>query len=278
MDKKIIQKRRREESKSLPMSRKLLKVIGKTNVQFRLIGEGDKVLVGLSGGKDSLALVHALKHIQRHAPFNFEFEACTVKYGMPDEHYAYLVEHCKAYGIKHTVYDTNIYDISHDTIRENSSFCSYFSRMRRGALYSFAQEGGFTKVALGHHFDDAVESFFMNMFYNGTLRSLAPIYKTGKGFHLIRPLIEVREKQLRAFADENDLQVIGDEACPAMLKDVKMPHARASTKAWLAGMEKENREMFKMIKASFKHIHDDTFLDPTRWERDDIAMMDDHDA
>jgi tRNA(Ile)-lysidine synthase TilS/MesJ len=112
----------------------------------------------------------------------------------------------------------------------------------------------------------------MNMFYNGTLRSLAPIYKTGKGFHLIRPLIEVREKQLRAFADENDLQVIGDEACPAMLKDVKMPHARASTKAWLAGMEKENREMFKMIKASFKHIHDDTFLDPTRWDRDDISM------
>jgi len=265
-------KGRREETRSIPMSRKLLKVIGKTNVEFRLIGEGDKVLVGLSGGKDSLALVHALKYIQKHAPFSFEFEACTVKYGMPDEHYDYLVEHCRAYGIKHTVYDTNIYDISHDTIRENSSFCSYFSRMRRGALYTFAKEGSFTKVALGHHFDDAVESFFMNMFYNGTLRSLAPIYKTGKGFHLIRPLIQVRERQLRDFATENNLQVIGDEACPAMLKDVKMPHARASTKAWLAQMEKENREIFKMIKASFKHIHDDTFLDPTRWDRDDISM------
>jgi len=261
---------RQEETKSIPMSRKLLKVIGKTNVEFRLIGEGDKVLVGLSGGKDSLALVHALKHIQKHAPFNFEFEACTVKYGMPDEHYDYLVAHCKEYGIKHTVYDTNIYAISNDTIRENSSFCSYFSRMRRGALYSFAEQGGFTKVALGHHFDDMVESFFMNMFYNGSLRTLAPIYKTGKGFHLIRPLIQVRERQLRDFATENNLQVIGDEACPAMLKNVKMPHARASTKEWLAGMEKENRELFKMLKASFKHIHDDTFLDPKRWDRDDI--------
>ncbi len=263
---------RKAEGETIPMSKKLLKIIGKTNVEFRLIGEGDKVLVGLSGGKDSLALVHALKYIQKHAPFNFEFEACTVKYGMPDEHYDYLVEHCKRYGIKHTVYDTNIYEISHETIRENSSFCSYFSRMRRGALYSFAQEGGFTKVALGHHFDDAVESFFMNMFYNGTLRSMAPIYKTGKGFHLIRPLIQVRERQLRDFATENNLQVIGDEACPAMLKDVKMPHARASTKAWLYEMEKENKEMFKMIKASFKHIHDDTFLDPARWDRDDISM------
>ena len=86
----------------------------------------------------------------------------------------------------------------------------------------------------------------------------------------VRPLIQARESQLRAFAEENNLQVIGDEACPAMLKDVKMPHARASTKEWLAGLEKENKDIFKMFKASFKHIHDDTFLDPERWNRDDI--------
>ena len=252
------------------MSKKLLKVIGKTNGEFKLIGEGDKILVGLSGGKDSLALIHALKHIQSHAPFDFEFEACTIKYGMPNEAYAFLTTHCEKYGIKHTVYDTNIFEISNDAIRENSSFCSYFSRMRRGALYSFAEDNGFNKVALGHHFDDSVESFFMNMFYNGTMRALAPIYKTGRGFHLIRPLIQVRETQLRAFADDNDLNVIGDEACPAMLKNVKMPHARASTKEWLANLEKEKKDIFKMFKASFKHIHDDTFLDSKRWNRDDI--------
>jgi tRNA(Ile)-lysidine synthetase-like protein len=254
----------------LKISKKLLRVAGKTNANFRLIGEGDKVLVGLSGGKDSLSLIHILKHIQQHAPFKFEFEACTIKYGMPDENYAYLVEHCQAHNIKHTVYDTNIFEISHDTIRENSSFCSYFSRMRRGALYNFAQEHGFTKVALGHHFDDTVESFFMNMFYNGSMRAMAPIYKTERGFHLIRPLIEVREKQLRAFADDNNLQPIGDEACPAMLKDVKMPYARANMKVWLEDLEKGNSNVFKMISASFKHIHDETFLDPTRWDRDDI--------
>jgi tRNA(Ile)-lysidine synthase TilS/MesJ len=101
--------RRREQSKTIPMSKKLLKVIGKTNGEFKLIGEGDKILVGLSGGKDSLALVHAMKHIQRHAPFSFEFEACTIKYGMPDEHYDFLSKHCEEYGIKHTVYDTNIF-------------------------------------------------------------------------------------------------------------------------------------------------------------------------
>jgi len=254
----------------LNISKKLLRVVGKTNVTFKLIGEGDKILVGLSGGKDSLALVHILKYIQRHAPFKFEFEACTIDYGMPQESYSHLAEHCKKYNIKHTVYKTNIYKISNETIRENSSFCSYFSRMRRGALYSFAQEHGFTKVALGHHFDDAVESFFMNMFYNGTMRAMAPIYKTERGFHLIRPLIEAREKQLRAFSRENNLQTIGDEVCPAMLKEVKMPHARANTKLWLEKLEKDNPKVFKMIKASFKHIHDDTFLDSKRWNRDDI--------
>jgi len=91
---------RRVASKGIPISKKLLKLAGKTNAEFKLIGEGDKVLVGLSGGKDSLALVHIMKHIQRHAPFNFEFEACTIKYGMPDEHYAFLEAHCKEYGIK----------------------------------------------------------------------------------------------------------------------------------------------------------------------------------
>jgi len=252
------------------ISKKLLRVAGKTNAEFKLIGEGDRVLVGLSGGKDSLTLIHILKHIQKHAPFKFEFEACTIKYGMPDENYNYLIEHCKEHDIKHTVYDTNIFDISQDTIRENSSFCSYFSRMRRGALYTYAQKNGFNKVALGHHFDDTVESFFMNMFYNGTMRAMAPIYKTDRGFHLIRPLIQAREKQLRAFADDNNLQPIGDEACPAMLKDVKMPHARANMKIWLEDLEKKNKNVFKMIKASFKHIHDDTLLDPSRWNRDDI--------
>jgi len=266
----LTDRERRIVSKGIPMSKRLLKIIGKTNAEFRLIGEGDKVLVGLSGGKDSLALIHALKHVQKHAPFNFEFEACTIKYGMPDEHYDFLTKHCEEYDIKHTVFDTNIFEVSQDAIRENSSYCSYFSRMRRGALYSFAEEGGFNKVALGHHFDDTVESFFMNMFYNGSMRALAPIYKTSRGFHLIRPLIQVREVQLRAFAEDNNLQIIGDEACPAMLKDVKMPHARASTKEWLSGLEKENKDIFKMFRASFKHIHDDTFLDPERWDRDDI--------
>jgi tRNA(Ile)-lysidine synthetase-like protein len=258
------------ELSRITISKKLRQVTGKTNAKFKLIGEGDKILVGLSGGKDSLTLIHILKYMQKHAPFNFEFEACTIKYGMDNENYKYLEEHCIEHNIKHTIYNTNIFQISQETIRENSSFCSYFSRMRRGALYTYANKHGFNKVALGHHFDDSVESFFMNMFYNGTMRAMSPIYKTTKGFHLIRPLIETRERQLRAFVEENRLKTIGDEACPAMLKDVKLPYARAKMKMWLKELERDNPNMFKMIQASFKHIHDDTFLEPHRWNRDDI--------
>ncbi len=258
------------QGKKAKISKKLLRVFGKSNAAFRLIQEGDRVLVGLSGGKDSLALIHLMKHMQQHAPFTFTFEACTVSYGMPGERYDLLSEHCRTYGIPHTVYETNIFAISQDTIRENSSFCSYFSRMRRGALGTFAEQGGFNKIALGHHLDDAVESFFMNMFYNGTMRAMAPVYKAQRGYHVIRPLIEARERQLRNFADENAFATIGDEACPAMLKDVKVPYARAKTKAWLGSMEQEQENFFKMLKASFKHINDDTLLDPTRWRREDI--------
>ena len=257
-------------SKRARISKKLLRVFGKSNASYRLIQEGDRVLVGLSGGKDSLSLVHLIKNMQTHAPFDFHYRACTVSYGMPGEDYSALSDHCEEYGIEHTVLETNIFDVAEDTIRENSSFCSYFSRMRRGALYSYAEENSYNKIALGHHLDDAVESFFMNIFYNGSMRSMPPIYKAERGFHVIRPLIEARESQLRAFADENGFETIGDESCPAMRVEIKAPHARESVKRWLGELENERTELFKMLKTSFKHLHEDTFFVPEYWNRDDI--------
>ncbi len=256
--------------KRAKISKKLLRVFGKTNAKYRLIGEGDRVLVALSGGKDSLSLLHLIANMQQHAPFKFEYKAVTIKYGMDGEDYGFLQEHCKEFNIPYEVYETKIFDISQDTMRENSSFCSYFSRMRRGALYTYALDNGFNKIALGHHLDDAVESFFMNMLYNGSLRSMPPIYKANRGVHVIRPLIEAREEQLRNFATENNFLTIGDEACPAMKIQTKMPYARANTKEWLIELEEKHPQLFKSVKAAFSHIHDDTFLDPSRWKRDDV--------
>ena len=137
--------------------------------------------------------------------------------------------------------------------------------MRRGSLYSVAQELGCNKLALGHHLDDAAESFFMNMIYNGQMRALSPKYKAGNGLIVIRPLIQMRERQLRAFAADNELDAIGDEACPAMRFDIKMPHARATMKDMLADMEKKYPDIFVSINASFGNISDESFFDPERF-------------
>ena len=249
--------------KRAELSKKLSKQVARTNVEFGLIREGDRVLVGLSGGKDSLTLIHALKHIQRVAPYEFHFKAVTISYGMGED-YGFLREHCEEYGIEYEVYETEIFEIAREKIRKNSSYCSFFSRMRRGALYTYALEHGYNKVALGHHLDDAIESFFMNMFYNGTMRAMPPIYKTKKGLHVIRPLIEVRESQTVGFVKKNGFVAIGDEACPAMRFDIKEPYVREQMKSFLKELEGRFEEVVKYIRASFRHIHDDTFFDKSR--------------
>ena len=238
--------------------------LGKTNAEFNLIEEGDKILVGLSGGKDSLTMIHAMKEQQRRAPFKFEFIAVTISYGM-DENFDKLTNHCKEHDIEHVIYDTQIYDLAEEKIRKNSSFCSFFSRMRRGSLYSAAQKYGCNKVALGHHMDDAAESFFMNFIYNGQLRSLAPKYKADNGLIVIRPLIQMRERQLAAFVLDNEIEAIGDEACPSMRFDIKMPYARANMKEMLSKMEKEHPSLFTSLNAAFKNISVESFFDKEKF-------------
>jgi len=242
------------------LSKKLLRNTGRTNARYSLIKEGDKVLLGLSGGKDSLCLAHVMKHIQKVAPFDFEFKAVTIAYGMGED-LDILHRHCAKHEIEHEIYDTKIYDLAKEKIRKNSSFCSFFSRMRRGALYSYALEHGYNKLALAHHLDDAVESFFMNFSYNGALRSMPPIYKAKNGLIVIRPFIHVRERQLREQAKEADIPLVSDEACPAMRFDVKMPVARAKTKGMLLKMEENNHDLFTSLRKSFENINVASFCE-----------------
>jgi len=249
---------------AIKLSKKIMRQIGRTNGAFNLIEEGDRILVGLSGGKDSLTMVHAMREQQRRAPFKFEILAVTVTYGMGEDLSA-LIAHCAEHGIPHEIHETNTYEIAGEKIRQNSSFCSFFSRMRRGALYSAAEKFGCNKVALGHHLDDAAESFFMNLIYNGHLRALTPKYKAGNGLIVIRPLIQLRERQLAACALENEMPTIGDEACPSMRFDVKMPHARASMKVMLGEMEQKYPDLFVSINSAFGHISDDSFFDKERF-------------
>jgi tRNA(Ile)-lysidine synthase TilS/MesJ len=114
--------------------------------------------------------------------------------------------------------------------------------------------------------DDAAESFFMNFIYNGQLRSLAPKYRAENGLIVIRPLIQLRERQLRAFVEDNGIEAIGDEACPAMRFDIKAPHARENTKKMLAEMEKNFPDLFTSLNAAFKNISADSFFDKEKFQ------------
>lgn len=244
------------------LSKRLIRQVAKANAAFGLIKKGDRVLLALSGGKDSLSLAHLLKRLQMVVPYDFELEAATLSYGMGED-YSQLHAHCMAHGITHSIIPSDIFEQSPEHIRENSSFCSYFSRMRRGALYSYALAKGFNKLALGHHLDDAAQSFFMSFIYNGQLRTLAPKYTAKRGIEVIRPLIYVRERQLKANIQANQLFAIGNEFCPGMKlseKNIKFPHAREEARELLASLEATHPKLFSSLKAAFHNVMKESFF------------------
>ena len=243
----------------IKLSKKLLSLVGKTNAKYSMIEDGDKILLGLSGGKDSLVLAHILNHFNKVSPINWTYKAVTIDYGIGQD-FSYLINHCKTHEINYEVVRTNAFEIMKEKNRKNTTICSFCARMRRGYLYTYALENGFNKVALGHHLDDAVESFFMNFTYNGALRTLAPKYTAENGLVLIRPLIYARERQIMDCATKNELEVLTDECCPAYKLKDKMPKARSQAKALLSNLEKENPKLFISIKSAFENIHYETFF------------------
>lgn len=249
------------EKPTIYYSKKVLKLVGRANGEFELIGEGDRVLVGLSGGKDSFVLLHALKRMQEIAPFNFEMTAITID-AMTGIDYSVLEEYCSSYSIPYIRYETPIFEIIKEKKRENSSACGFCARMRRGAIYSKALEEGYNKIALGHHLDDSVETFFMGLFYNGMMRAMPPKYSAYNGIEVIRPLIKVREKQIIGMVNKNSFPIIdGESSCLAIQEgDKKQPYVRLKMKEFLKGLEEENRDIFTSMEAGFKNISIDTFF------------------
>lgn len=250
------------------ISKKILSIFGKTNAQYGLIKDGDKVLLGLSGGKDSMLLALILSYLKAHAPFEFEFKALTIDYGRSGE-YDYIFEYCEKYNIPYELYKTKIYEALEQKKRPNSSYCSFCSRMRRGALYAKALEGGYNKVALAHHLDDAAESFMMNLSFNGALRSMPPIYKAQNGIFVVRPLIFVRERQIIDFIKSNKIYIAPDCNCPINWQsDDKKPHARENAKKFLKDLENANGEFFISMKKAMSNIHVNTFCDEKYLDKD----------
>ena len=194
--------------------RKILSYLRRAVDDYNMINEGDRIAVGVSGGKDSMVLLNALWDLKRFYPKNFEIMGITVDMGFSEYNPESVVEFCKGKGIPYKVVKTQIKDIIFD-IRKESNPCSLCSKMRKGALNEAAKEMGFNKVALGHHFDDVIETFFLCLLYEGRIGSFSPVtYLDRTDIYQIRPLIYAHESDVKSCALRNELPVIKNP-CPA---------------------------------------------------------------
>ena len=227
--------------------KRLLSFVRRAVDDYSMIDDGDKIAVGISGGKDSLALLSALSEMRRFYPKKYELVAITVDMGFEGADYGKIKEFCDERGIEYVIEPTQIAKIIFE-VRQESNPCSLCAKMRRGSLHAAAVAHGCNKVALGHHYDDAVETFMMNLFFEGRLGCFSPkSYLSNRQITLIRPMLYAMEKDVVYFARRQNLPVV-KSLCPE-------DHAteRENMKNLLAELEKGNKGLkHRIFKAMCK--------------------------
>ena len=198
-----------------PLETRLAKKTTKAIVDFDLIEDGDRVMVGLSGGKDSWALLQILDVLRQRAPIRFSLVAVNVDSGYDGYQHQQIADACAARGWEFHRESTTIGAVIEDKLDADATPCSLCARLRRGVLYRWATKVGATKIALGHHLDDFVETLLLNLFFAGALKAMpARLVSDNKSHIVIRPLVYVTEAEARSYARENALPIIGC-CCPA---------------------------------------------------------------
>ena len=216
-------------------TKRLLSFARRAIDDYGMIEEGDCVAAGISGGKDSLALLYALAGLRRFYPKRFTLKAITIDMGLEGMDFSAVAALCDSLDVEYITVKTEISDIVFN-VRKEDSPCSLCSKMRRGALHTAAKEAGCGKVALGHHFDDVVETFMLNLFHEGRIGTFRPVtYLSRTGVTVIRPLIYMPEKDIRYFAAKNGLPVV-KSTCPADGNT-----EREEMKKMLASLDREHR-------------------------------------
>ncbi len=233
-------RRTRPKLTGIKPPKNLLRPVGRAIADFEMIKAGDRVLLGLSGGKDSLSLLQILLHLQRHAPIDFELGVITVDPMTESFDPSPLKAYVPTLGLDYFYESQPIMELGKKHM-DNKSYCSWCSRMKRGIMYSTARRENYNVLALAQHLDDFAESFLMSAFHGGQLRTMKANYFVREGdLRVIRPLVYARERQCRAFSDQAELPEI-PENCPACFD---MPTQRQHMKELLAKEENDNSKLF----------------------------------
>lgn len=225
---------------------------------YRMVEPHSKIAVGISGGKDSMTLLAALSELRRFYPVPYELCAITVDMGFKGSDFSPIQAYCDKIGVEYRVVKTDIAEIIFD-VRKEPNPCSLCSKMRRGVLHSTAKEMGADRVALGHHFDDAVDTFMLNLFFEGRLGCFSPVsYLSRADITLIRPLLYAEEKDIRYFARHSDLPLV-ESACPENHNT-----ERENMKKLLAELEKNNKGLRHRIFGAICRSELDGFREVTK--------------
>ena len=218
---------------------------------YDMINDGDKIAIGISGGKDSMALLCAMAEMRRFYPHKYELHAITIdpQFGGVPADYSGIAEMCRRLQVSYTVNQTDLWKVIFE-VRKESNPCSLCAKMRRGALHDLAKELGCNKLALGHHMDDAVETFYMNLFQGGNIGSFQPVsYLSRKDLYLIRPLVFTTEKDVTRVINKLNIPVVKSK-CPA-----DGCTEREKTKNMIKDFEKDYPGIKKMTLGAMQRGH-----------------------